>query len=151
MKLGENPIIVGVGTIAGIIVLIFAFNSYVDSRIVSQLNNADTISKISSKLRPYMIFDENETIINDNGAMQHIEQLSIKRDEKTKEVLEITITPKSFFKSEPIMERLDHSVGFVVKRGKRFEVIYEVNAPDYLIAQDARQPGKSLFRLEIIP
>jgi hypothetical protein len=61
-----------------ILTLLVGFHFYVDSRVTSKLNNDEFIKKIAEKLRPAVIFDQNETILSNMGALAHIENITVK-------------------------------------------------------------------------
>ena len=71
---GQRPFISTGGIIALISLIIilfsfvFTFLKYLDSQIDNKINNPEYIHKITSDIRPSLIFDANSTIHDDFGA-----------------------------------------------------------------------------------
>jgi hypothetical protein len=100
---------------------------------------------------PFVIFDEDKSIIADIGAMNFIDKIEIKKD-KHKEVSEIIISPKKFLAIPPILESLDVHIPFEnPTRGNKFDLIYKRGEePIYIVTDSVVNPPKRKFRLQII-
>lgn len=61
-------IIEAIVVIAGLIGAIYGLNSYIETKIDKITNDEQFINKISSRIRPYIIFDSKETILLDVGG-----------------------------------------------------------------------------------
>ncbi len=95
-----------VGGIVTAVAAIAGINSYLDSRIERVVNDEHFIRRVSSQVRPYVIFDAT-TIHNDGGAMEYLEEMpevevtgqtyeNVNPEEKHDSHLEIRITPKGY-------------------------------------------------------
>jgi hypothetical protein len=105
MKLLKN-----IGMILGVIVSILVVIGLMDKRIENKLHDPEFISKVADEVKlPFVIFDENNSIVVDNGAMNIIEKISINRKDR-RSISEIIITPKKYLAIAPILESLDPKI-----------------------------------------
>lgn len=144
-----KKILVIIGVVAGI----YGFVQHIDSRIEYAVNDEQFIEKIASRVRPFVLFDENETIHVDGGAMQYLEKIEVKQVVKNKKYnkgLNIIITPKSHLAYAPVLEITTLSEYYVTcKRGSRHQWIYELILTRFVSGpSDEKEPTH--FRLEII-
>ena len=109
-------------TVMKSILLIIAFASsiygsirFIDSRIEHATNDEQFIRRVSSHVRPYVIFDVNSSILVDGGAMQSLERIEVEhgtRDLDTPQgkvatpTLKIVITPTRHLAYAPLIEKL---------------------------------------------
>ena len=144
-------------TVMKSILLIIAFASgiygsirFIDSRIEHATNDEQFIRRVSSHVRPYVIFDVNSSILADGGAMQYIENIETVPNEDNK-ITEIIITPKVHLPIAPILESLDEEFAITSKRGKKFQWIYEMGSINRIVFESsAKHSGINRFRIEII-
>lgn len=146
-----------ISVIVGIIVLMFAIfiqlNSSIEKKIENKLNDPEFIRKVTNIVRlPFVIFDEDESIIIDTGAMNYIERIEVKKDQR-QEVSEIIVSPKRYMPVAPILESLDIEIEFdEPTRGQKFDLVYK--AVDIATAfgktYASGKPPKRRFRLQII-
>jgi hypothetical protein len=86
-----------------------------------------------------VIFDQNETVLTDGGAMQYIDEIKVSGEIVTlsfgevKRPKEIVISPKKFLTPEPSLQSFDESYEINAKRGRKFDVIYELRETGYVI------------------
>jgi hypothetical protein len=145
-----------VSTIVGILALIFAafihFNSSIDKKIENKFKDPEFISKVADEVKlPFVIFDENNTIVVDNGAMNIIDKISINKKDHG-DISEIIITPKKYLAIAPILESLDPKIEFQDPiRGNKFDFIYKKAYKAIVWTNTyASTPPKSKFRIQVI-
>ncbi len=98
-------------TIALIIVVvagIYGSIQFIDVRIEHAVNDEQFIRRISSHVRPYVIFDVNESILVDGGAMQYLEKIEVEKGTKDGDITPVTIvvTPIRHLAYPPLIEKL---------------------------------------------
>jgi len=117
----------------------FAVYQLIDSRIERAINDEQFIRRVSSHVRPYVIFDAT-TIHKDGGAMEYLEKMpgvevtaQTSKNENPEEThdtqLEITITPKEYLAHAPLIEPLGGLRSMIVydgKRGTKYQWVYTV-------------------------
>ncbi|MBW8042278.1 MAG: hypothetical protein FVQ85_20080 [Planctomycetes bacterium] len=162
-KLDQNRLIqketkmpdkISVSTIMKTMVLIFAVLSgiygsirFIDSRIEKIVNDEQFIRKVASYVRPYITFDENESILIDGGAMQHLE--SIPKVSKKDKNYQIIITPKDYLAHAPLIETFGLSrYDILSKRGRGFQWIYDLHYLGRTVGVE--EHPTICFRLEIL-
>lgn len=101
----------------------------VDNRIKQAVNNEKFIRKVAANIRPYVIFDVDESILADGGAMQYLEQICVeikgetwenaKPEEKHVYNLKIIVIPKSYLAHSPLIEPLSGLRDIVIYDGER--------------------------------
>jgi hypothetical protein len=143
----------------GVIIVIGGFlygaMQYIDQRIKHSMNDERFIKKVASHVRPYVIFDVNETIHVDGGAMQYLEKIEVKivaRKEKETGLprLDIIITPKNHLAYAPVLETMSLTTFYVAhKRGSRHQWIYELTATSRIVGP-SDEVELERFRLEIL-
>ncbi|MBW7989021.1 MAG: hypothetical protein FVQ84_03240 [Planctomycetes bacterium] len=121
-----------------ILAALVGINSYFDSRIERAVNDEQFIRRVSSHVRPYVIFDAT-TIHKDGGAMEYLEEIEVEvtgqvyknvnPEEKHDSHLEITITPKQYLAHAPLIESLGGLRSMIIydgKRGAKYQWVYTV-------------------------
>lgn len=146
------------GVVVAIVAFMFAvfvhFNSSIDKKIETKFKDPEFIQMVVDKVRlPFVIFDENNSIIVDSGAMDHIEKILIKKEDR-QEVSEIIISPKKYLSIAPIIENLDANMAFENPiRGHKFDLVYKRVQMADVQWEDSRplnKRPKKKFRLQII-
>ena len=116
-----------------IIAIVLGINELIDRRI----ENEQFIRKVAAKIRPYVIFDVNSSILVDGGAMQYFERIEVEhgtRDVATPQgkiatpTLKIVVTPTHHLAYAPLIEKL--GAGRLIhtpnpKRGTGHQWIYD--------------------------
>lgn len=153
-KISVSKIFVAVigafGIVFALVAGIWGAMSWIDQRIESAVNDENFIERVSSHVRPYVIFDVNESILADGGAMQVLEPIKVEVGTEHGTVpVKITVTPKSHLEYPPLIENL--GVGRFVenpnpRRGPGYQWIYEVEIAFWKTTD--KTPAS--FRLEII-
>jgi len=127
----------GILLIAGFLGVVYGCIRFIDSRIEHATNDEQFIRRVSSHVRPYVIFDVNSSILVDGGAMQYLERLKVEdgtRDVATPQgivvtpTLKIVVTPRRHLAYPPLLEKL--GAGRLIltpnpKRGPGHEWIYD--------------------------
>lgn len=146
-----------ISVVVGIIALMFAvflqLNSSIDKKIENKLKDGEFISKVAREVRlPFLIFDEEKSIIVDVGAMNHIDSIEIHKGER-QEVSEIIISPKKFMAVAPILESLDAQIEFENPiKGNKFDFIFKRVKMDTVWGNtyESGKPPKRKFRLQLV-
>lgn len=143
-------------TLAWLIVIIggiYGLSQYIDRRINKAINTTEFIQKIASHVRPYIIFDTNETILVDGGAMQYLQgSPKIRFAKKNLEGdFHVIVTPKDYLSQAPLIESLC-TCEFIdsSQRGKGLEWIYYMELVAATIHWEEDKNPCHKFRLEII-
>lgn len=144
------------GVLIAAISLMFAvlvhFNSSIEKKIENKLNDEKFIRKVANEVRlPFVIFDEEKSIIADTGAMDHIDAIEVRKGER-QEVSEIIISPKRFMAVAPILESFDPKIEFEDPvHGEKFDYIFKRVEMGLVWADRySGKPPKSKFRLQLV-
>ena len=142
---GVSMLLTAIGLI---IAIVLGINELIDRRI----ENDQFIRKVAAHIRPYVIFDENGSILVDGGAMQDLEKIEVESEVKEGENypnLKIIVTPKHHLVYPPIIESLLPIMFDITdERGEGNKFIYQL-VPGW----NAIDPDKKVvlrFRLEIL-
>lgn len=126
---------------------IYGFIQFIDWRIERKIREDNFLRRIGSSLRPTVIFDENESVLIDQGAMDMIESIGVSLGETKDLPEEIVVTPKRYLAHPPLLQTLENElVEIVPAKDKgfswRFKVEYKFYNEDF--------HGKRRFRMEIL-
>jgi len=125
---------------------LYGIYSYIDWRIDQRINSPAFIHKIASNVRPSVVFNSEESIEIDLGAMQIIENIRVTPSDDSRFPKTITISPKHYLAHAPFLSSLDKvEFHMQIERGKKFDWVYHLvlsSYPDYI--------KKTRFRLEIL-
>ncbi|MCH8011277.1 MAG: hypothetical protein IIA61_04910 [Candidatus Marinimicrobia bacterium] len=134
---------------AGIVLTLAALYgvySYIDWRIERKINNPEFIRKISSNIRPSVVFDSRQSIEIDLGAMQFIEKIEVIPSKDPRFPKKIVVSPKEYLAHAPFLTTLDETeFAIMVERGQKFDWVYHLAISEYL-----GNIKKTRFRLEIV-
>ena len=115
---------------------------------LAQPNPQSDSGKTKVELRPFMIFDQKETILDNNGALDYIEDIKVNtKDISGYDIIQsIVIYPKMHLDQIPFLEpQRDASYAIASEeRGKKFEIIYNLKEVGFV-----RTELNPKFRLEI--
>ncbi len=142
-----KPTLPSIITILVILGGLFAFNDFLNNRIDNRINDAEYISKLSKSLRPYLIFNQNGSIVYDHGAESLLDSISVDfiLNFNMDKPIKIIIYPKKFLKVKPLLECLT-GIGYQEKASrhgfKSWEYVLDVNS--YGEAEN------NLFMIEIL-
>ena len=133
-----------------LLVGLYALNGHIGNIVDQKINNPEFVNKISEKARrPIVIFNQNESILVDNGAMKYIDKIKVISNKEDTE--KIIVSPKSHLKVAPLLESLDADYVINVERGKKFEWIYTLGSIGRLLLESSAESTKEQrFRLEIV-
>ena len=144
-------ILAALAAITAAILFVDWLNNHIDERVDQQISSEKTINAMSANIRPYVLFDQNPTILYDGGAMKYIDSLKVKVTFDTVDshpypmVHQVIIKPKQFMKIFPLLECIDiteHT--YVPRRGIGYEITYD------LINMNVGGLKEIRFRLEIL-
>jgi len=138
-------LIVSVATLFG---LYHGLNQYVDSRIQAKISSPSFLRELARSVRPSVVFDENESIIADIGAMTYLESIEITNDDK--EILKIVVKPKEYLGIEPVLEPLDEAYAIKAERGSGYDWIFQLNSMNVVVYDGPKEKRPERFRLELI-
>ena len=149
----DSPLafVVVVFTLAGI------YFGAVEWRVRSIVNDPGFISEVAHRVRPAMVFDSEGRVLADTGALAFLENVpeveSAPKGE-TRYHTKITVRPKGFLPSEPIIESLDlGDVSITAKRtrGTAWEILVADRVQLLAVDDQPRQLSPVRYRLEINP
>lgn len=137
--------------IAGLVGVLYGCMRFIDSRIEHAINDEQLIKKIASHVRPYVVFDENGSVLVDGGAMQYLEEIEVGKLTEDDFTIEVTVTPKDHLANAPLIEALSkYEIFAVPERGRGHQWIYKMRIE--VVRDSGRgehlQPAR--FRLEIL-
>jgi hypothetical protein len=141
-----------IGAFLGVVTAYLTVRSYFISLIDQRINSDDYLKRVADNLRPSVIFDQEERILSDNGAMKYIEELKVIGQVQklsmgeVKRASDIIISSKEYLKNIPILESLDETYEVISERGRKFEIRYKLREGGYVMSEASRYR----FRLEII-
>lgn len=138
-----------VGVVIVIIGSLYGLHKYLDWRIEVKVKDPKFLNKILRALIPSLIFDQNETIISDDGAMDYIVDFSVKLNKNTKDVEKITINTNKFLPKEPLLESLDTEYKIEFKRGAKNVCIFELNHISKLLLKSSAKIETQRFKFTI--
>jgi len=151
LKRSFIPFITILITFFGIIGGIYWFEKTIKEEVYSIMKNEHFKGELISEIHPFIVFDENGSILNDAGGMKFIDDLIIikeitKYSSTDSAISKIILKPKMILTLAPIIECIDqdHIFSFKSYRGKKFDWIYDVR----LNAGDLKKTNR--FKLEIL-
>lgn len=122
--------------------------SVVEWRIEEKINDPEFMNKIAKDLRPAVVFDQNEAIIHDAGAMKYIENIKVVTGDR--EIKRIIISPRISLSAAPLLEPIDSNFEIHIKRGKQYDWIYELKEVSQITMAESGKITNRRFRLEIL-
>lgn len=144
-----------VGVVVTSIALLFTIVAYLvsslDRKIEEKVADPSFVRRIAAEVRlPFVIFDENGTILSDVGGYQLLESLRVMRNQKGT-IIEIQVTPRTFLPVGPILESIGGEVSFQEPtRARSIDWHFKVDPrPGTLLLEGGKDPVKKL-RLTII-
>lgn len=140
-------ILSAIAALVAIILFVNWLNNHIDERVTQQTSSDEFINKLSENIKPYVLFNQNGTILYDGGAMKYIDSIKLDTTGSGTDVfvMKVTIKPKQFMKIVPFLECIDYPEHtFRSKRGNGFDIIYN------LINANVAGLDEIRFRLEIL-
>ena len=146
-----------ISVVIGIIALMFAvflqLNNSIDKKIESKLKDPEFIRKVADEVRlPFVIFDEDQSVLIDTGAMNNFEKIKVKKGQR-QEVSEIIVSPKKYMIVAPLLESFDAQIEFENPvRGENYDFIYKKvkMANVWTNTYASGKPPKRKFRLQLV-
>ena len=119
-------------SIFGLAASIYGFVKFIDSRVKRVIQEPKFLKDLSSSLRPFAIFDEQERILVDRGAMYFIESIEIRMNTSENLPNKIIVHPNQHLDQAPILIPLDTDMSTVKEsRGKKFDWVYDIEYHGY--------------------
>jgi len=139
-----------VAIISLIVTIVLIMQSRIDKKIDDKINDPNFIKKLANEARlPFLIFDENNKILADYGAYQHLTKIIILRNEKNK-LIEIRISPKQFMNIAPIIENINGRLDFrEPERVEEIDWLIKIVNISYIVIKSHEDSLKK-FKLTII-
>ena len=145
-KLKAIDIIKAMVGLALTLTALYGVYGYIDWRIEKKINDPEFIRKIASNVRPSVVFNSNESIEIDLGAMQFIEKIDVIPSKDPRFPERIVVSPKGYLAHAPFLTTLDETeFAIMVERGKKFDWVYHLDISSHL-----ENLKKTRFRLEIV-
>jgi len=143
-----QTVITSIITIGAVVVAIYGLAAWIDSRVETLISDDNFIQKLSLNLRPFVIFDSNNSIVYDQGAMNYIDHIQVDTtsDQNLGLVVQrIVISPNRFLATPPLLDCIDIAEHvYRPTRGKKFDWVYD------LAYAGSSGPSLIRFRLEIL-
>ncbi len=137
-----------------LVLAVFTIIEVIDWRINEKVSNPKFIREIASNVRPSVIFNSKESILNDMGAMQYINNIAVTQLPKskyTKGGFKIIVSPKEYMALSPILSSIDRNEFWIeTKRGKKFDWEYVLEWGE-MVADTEKKVPPPQFRLEVMP
>jgi hypothetical protein len=135
------------GGVVTIVAAIYGAIRFIDWRIDRKIHEEPFLRRISASLRPIVIFDENGSILLDQGGMDVLERIEVSRPEGHNVPEQIVIYPRRHLAHAPILQTLENElINVVASRGQGFQWRYQLEYQMY----DHVFTGKRRFRLEVL-
>jgi hypothetical protein len=144
VKSGYNTIL-AIGAILGVVA---AVTLYIDYRIENKITDDKFLKELSHSIRPTVVFDQNNSILANMGAMEYIEDINVVVEDG--EPKKIVLSPKVFLGVAPILECLDGHFEIIKKQGEKYNWEYELKHVSRLLSESSGQITNHRFRIEIV-
>jgi hypothetical protein len=135
-------------TILTLIVTLFALQYYLDYLVNKKVHEENFIDNVASRVRPFVIFDQNGSILAEKGARKFINQIEVERSKKGGIPTRIKVDFTQAFGVVPILECLDDRFVITHKRGKMYEVDYDLGPIAEITLRNSISNWR--FRLEVV-
>ena len=148
-RTAKDYFLIGMGMVIPVLTVVLGLlglGHYVDGRIENKLNNPEFVRMVADKVRlPFVVFDQDKSVIADTGAMDYIDKIEINKGE-------MIISPKRYMAVAPILESFDAKIEFEEPiRGENFDFIYRrVEMAMVWADRYAGKAPKAKFRLQLI-
>lgn len=140
------------GIVLTIIVGIVVINNEIESKVQIITSSDSFINTLIARIHPYVIFDENGSILYDMGGMSYLDTIIVEKsnlDRKPSVFFpsKMTIRPKNVLQTSPLLECIDseYTYSITVERGPFYDWIYTFQLVEYNIPKKI-----NLFRLDIL-
>ena len=129
-----------------------AINNHIENKIYQTINSPETIQRISSRVRPSLIFTNKETIEVDMGGLEYVSSDIKVTQDSSGNIQSIKISGLDYLKNPPLLSCINYVYNASVKRGRDKTLIYYLKPIEYtsFFAGEINKPDTLFFRLEII-
>ena len=133
--------------------LFLIFDNYLNDKIDDKI--ASNIERSSKSIRPFLIFDENETRVYDHGAYSnYINEIKVEfkmRNDSLKVIETIIVYPKQYLQIAPLLEPLGADRYDITSINRhKFAWVYTLNALQIYTPGKSETKTPNKFRLEIL-
>ena len=129
-----------------VVAAIVGLTRFIDWRIERMIREETFLHRIASSLRPTVIFDENGSVLVDQGAMELINSIDVSLSDARRPA-EIVVVPNRYLAHPPLLQTLENElVDVVPTRGKHFLWRFKLNYEMY----NETFTGKRRFRMEVV-
>lgn len=144
--------------VAAFLVIVFGIVGgfyFLNGRIVGivedRIKEPEFILRVAEEIRkPTAIFDQNESVLIDDGAMKYIKSIKVRIGDGN-EPDRIVVSPNLHLQVAPLLESLDVDFYIEAKRGEKFDWVYTLGSIQRIVFESsADPPAQKRFRLEII-
>jgi len=139
-------LIIVIGVIGGI----YGLRSYIVSVVEDRMKEPEFVLRVAEEIKkPTAIFDQNESILVDGGAMNYIKSIKVHMGDGN-EPERIVVSPNIHLQVAPLLESLDVDFYIEAKRGEKFDWVYTLGSVIRIVSESsADPPTEKRFRLEI--
>lgn len=128
---------------------IYGFDRAIKSKIKEEIQSSENIKKLTTLIRPSVVFTSKEVILSDQGGMNYIKSINIEFKENELEPSKIIIDFYNFMQNQPILTSLDAFQYFQkAERGKHY--LWEFKIDSIMSTADAETNNYYTFRIEIL-
>jgi len=145
----QAPWVVAIEVAAALVALVaavYGFTRFIDWRVEKRMTDSEYIARVAAALRPSLIFDQNGSILADQGGLAVIDKVTVELDANSLPN-KITIIPTRHLATAPLLQTLEvEAVIFTTSRGPGLAWVYSL---EYIMWHDDLD-GLRRFRLEIL-
>jgi len=136
-------------TVLAVILTLFAIQQYIGYLVDKKVHEENFIDNIASRVRPFVIFDQNGSILAEKGARKFIDKIEVERNKKDGVPISVKVAFTKAFGVVPVLECLDDIFVITYRRGTMYEIIYGLGRVNFLTFHGATISNWR-FRLEIV-
>ncbi|MCG2681027.1 MAG: hypothetical protein L6455_13850 [Kiritimatiellae bacterium] len=130
--------------ILGAAATLYAFHMHVKQVVENYANSPEFISKIASETRPSLIFDQNFSIIADEGGSKYVDNIEI-MPPLPEHPTQMIVRANTHLSHEPFLESMSANEYLITaSRGKKHDWVFRLK-PHGTVGDEKR-----VFRIEII-
>jgi hypothetical protein len=147
-----NSAFLGVAALVVASTLIFAMSQWIrgeiDKSVEAKFSDEKVLRQIAAQVRPALIFDENESITVDMGAVQYIKGIQIIKREADGWPTEISVDFNRYFATAPILTSMYEVTFIIPKRGKGLAWDFDIHE---IVSHEGMETNLWAYRLELTP
>jgi hypothetical protein len=141
------------GIIFGLIIAVYVLDDHIKNEIKNITNDEAFLNRLIAEIHPYVIFDENNSIIVDKGGMSHIDRIEVQKeiDSKNPDIgkipAKVIVYPNKHLETASLLKCIDTGDDYIIKshRGEKYSWVYELDLSGFMYPRRINK-----FRLDII-